>query len=77
MTTFTEVNWCCFVVTLLACQCPDIQADVDDPRPLTDYPKALLKVRRSVAMELLWVQHAMDSRKHYTSIRRDYIGITL
>ncbi|KAH3815350.1 hypothetical protein DPMN_143872 [Dreissena polymorpha] len=31
--------------TILACQYPDIQADVDDPKPLTDYPKALLKVR--------------------------------
>ncbi|KAH3784477.1 hypothetical protein DPMN_162432 [Dreissena polymorpha] len=35
------------------------QADVDDPRPLTDYPKALLEGRRSVAMVLLWVQQAI------------------
>ncbi|OWF53061.1 hypothetical protein KP79_PYT24081 [Mizuhopecten yessoensis] len=41
----------------------------NNPETITDDPDTLMEMRKSVSMELLWVQQAINSRKNYLKIK--------
>ncbi|XP_060064450.1 uncharacterized protein LOC132544821 [Ylistrum balloti] len=42
---------------------------IPSPGTITDDPQSLMEMRKNIAMELLWVQQAINSRKNYLKLK--------